>query len=108
MEKIRTPWEKGLMLICQKCHKAIQPEALTSEQNSAEVLRDYLRKELALQQAGKGIRVTISGCLNVCMANKQAVAYASTTTGTSATTTECFVMHPEQDREQLLEFLKSK
>jgi predicted metal-binding protein len=109
MEKVFTPWQKGVLLICQKCHKAIDSKSLTSEVNSAEVLRDYLRKELAQQQAGKGIRVMVSGCLNVCKAQKQAIVYAAVHEAEPGQgTTEAYTIHPEQDREQVLEFLKQK
>ena len=43
MKKEETPWSKGVVLVCTKCHKSINPSLLTEEGNAGENLKNYLK-----------------------------------------------------------------
>ena len=69
MKPFETPWSVGSMLICNKCGKAFnKPE-------NAEELKSDLRVYLKAGDNHKKIRVMVSGCLNVCISDEQAIVY---------------------------------
>ncbi|MFS4458443.1 (2Fe-2S) ferredoxin domain-containing protein [Bdellovibrio sp. HCB2-146] len=103
MKKEENPWSEGILLICTKCSKSISASELKEEGNAGENLKMFLKKSLKDSGDGKKIRVVTSSCLDVCIDDFQAVTYAST-----AGTTETMILHPEKEKEELLEFLKSK
>ena len=103
MKREEIPWSQGIALICTKCSKAISPEILTGEGHPGEKLRDFLKSALKESGEAKKIRVTISGCLDVCVKDTQAVAYID-----RDGTTEVWTMHPENDRQEMLNTLKAK
>jgi predicted metal-binding protein len=103
MKKETTPWSIAAVLICTKCHKAIKPSLLTEEGNCGENLKTFLKSKM--REAGKQneIRVMTSSCQNVCEPDTQAVTFVPVTP--SAKHTETFVLHPENEREELLNWL---
>lgn len=101
MKKESNPWQKGLVVICNKCHKAITN--LSEEGNAGENLKTYLKKSFKESGDGDKIRVVTSSCLNVCIDETQALTFAPVDG-----VTETFTVHPEQDREELLQLLRSK
>ena len=69
MKACETPWSVGSMLICNKCGKSFdQPD-------QADRLKSDLRSFLKENDSHKKIRVMVSGCLNVCDKEAQAVCY---------------------------------
>ncbi len=103
MKKEKNPWDEGILLVCTKCHKSISGSMLKEEGNSGDNLKAFLKKSLKEGGDLSKVRVVTSSCLDVCEDNFQAVTYASTTGKT-----ETFILHPEKDRQELLEFLRSK
>lgn len=71
MKKYESPWSVGSLFICNKCGKNF------TEPEMAENLKTELRSNLKSIDAHKKIRVMVSGCLNVCMAEEQAFVYQS-------------------------------
>ena len=69
MKPYETPWSIGSLLICNKCGKAFD------KPNQAEKLKSDLRVFLKEQDGHKKIRVMISGCLNICNKEEQAICY---------------------------------
>lgn len=69
MKNYDTPWTVGSVFICNKCGAAFD------KPNNAEDLKKDLRGYLKEKEAHKQIRVMVSGCLNICDKNEQAVAY---------------------------------
>lgn len=102
MKKEDNAWSEGVMMICTKCHKSIRPKLLSQEGNSAENLKMFLKKSLKEKGALSQIRVITSSCLDICIDDYQAVTYAPVNGKT-----ESFIVHPEKDREELLEYLSS-
>lgn len=103
MKHEENPWSKGVVLICTKCHKSISAKLLEEEGNSADNLKMFLKKSFKESGDSSKIRVVTSSCLDVCIDDKQAVAYAATDGRT-----ETFTIHPEKDREKFLKYLKDK
>ena len=103
MKKEETPWSDAAVLVCTKCHKSIKSSSLKEEGNCGENLKSYLKSKLKEAGKNKEIRVMTSSCLDVCEAEMQAVTY--TPVAPCARHTETFVLHPEKDRDQLLEWL---
>lgn len=103
MKKESTPWTEGVLLVCTKCHKSISPSSLQEEGNCGDNLKMYLKKKLKDEGLNSQIRVVTSSCLDVCIDEEQAVSFAST-----SGKTETFILHPEKDREELLEWLKER
>lgn len=69
MKPFETPWSVGSMLICNKCGKTFdKPE-------NADKLKSDLRVFLKESDNHKKIRVMVSGCLNVCISDEQAIVY---------------------------------
>jgi predicted metal-binding protein len=69
MKNYSTPWLVGSMMICNKCGKTFdRPE-------NAEHLKKDLRVFLKEKDANQDIRVMVSGCLNICVKDEQAVAF---------------------------------
>lgn len=103
MKKEETPWSKGVVLVCTKCHKSINPSLLKEEGNAGENLKNYLKKTFRDRGDSAKIRVVTSSCLDVCIADVQALAFAAVDGAT-----ETLVVHPEQDRNQIVSFLADK
>lgn len=103
MKKEDTPWSEGVMLICTKCHKSISSSMLKEEGNAAENLKMFLKKKMKDEGLSKKVRVITSGCLDICIDDTQAVTFAST-----HGETESFILHPEKEKEELLEWLRNK
>jgi predicted metal-binding protein len=103
MKKEDTPWSQGVLLVCTKCHKSIDASKLKEDGNAGENLKTYLKKKFKDDGDLDKIRIVTSSCLDVCIDNEQAVAYASTNGKT-----ETFILHPEKDREELYQNLKHK
>lgn len=98
-----TPWSKGVVLICTKCHKSISSKLLEEDGNSADNLKMFLKKSFKESGDNSKIRVLTTSCLDVCIDDTQAVTFASTKGAT-----ETFAIHPEKDREKLLKHLHDK
>lgn len=98
-----TPWQKAVVLVCTKCSKLIKESDLKESGNCGENLKSYLKSELREAGRGKDIRVVTSSCLDVCENNYQAVVYAPVTG-----MTKTWILHPEKDRKELLEWLATK
>lgn len=103
MKKEETPWSKGVVLVCTKCHKAINPSLLHEEGNAGENLKNFLKKTFRDRGESAKIRVVTSSCLDVCITDTQALAFA----GVDGLT-ETLTIHPEKDREEVLNFLIDK
>lgn len=103
MKKEEVSWSQGITLICTKCSKSISPEQLVEEGHPGEKLRDFLKSSLRETGDSKKIRVTVSGCLDVCVKESQALAYID-----RDGTTEVWSLHPEKDRQEILQTLRAK
>lgn len=103
MKPEKTPWSKGVVLICTKCHKAISSKLLEEEGNSGENLKNFLKKSFKDSGELSKVRVLTTSCLDVCIDDRQAVSYAAVDGET-----ETFAIHPEKDREELLKHLREK
>lgn len=69
MKTEEIPWSKGALFICSKCGKAFD------RAENAEDLKKDLRKYLKESEHHKDIRVVVSGCLDICDIDYQAVSY---------------------------------
>lgn len=69
MKTYETPWSIGSLFICNKCGKAFD------NPDQADQLKSDLRHFLKEKDGHKKIRVMVSGCLNVCDKEAQAVCY---------------------------------
>ena len=103
MKREENPWSEGILMVCTKCSKSISTSMLKEEGNAGENLKMFLKKSLKDSGDGKKIRVVTSSCLDVCIDDTQAVTYAE-----NAGAVETMVLHPEKDRDELLEYLKTK
>lgn len=103
IKKEETPWSKGVVLVCTKCHKSISSSLLKEEGNAGENLKTYLKKSFKDSGDLSKIRVITTSCLDVCIDDLQAVSFAP-----EHGKTETFTIHPEKDREEFLKLLKSK
>ncbi|KHD89897.1 MAG: hypothetical protein OM95_01085 [Bdellovibrio sp. ArHS] len=103
MKKEDNPWSKGIVLVCTKCHKAISSKNLREEGNAGENLKTFLKKSFKESGELSKIRIVTSSCLDVCIDELQALTYASVDGQT-----ETFTVHPEEDREELLNILRKK
>lgn len=97
MEKTTTPWSIGAVFICSKCGKKMgRPE-----------LADQLKDEFKgrMKQIGKGhdVRVMVSGCLDECPDDLQAVVYTPV-----EGKTETWVFDPDKERAQVLAEIEKK
>lgn len=101
MKKEETPWSEAVVLVCTKCGKSIS--SLKEEGNAGDNLKNFLKKSLKDSGDLGKVRVVTSSCLDVCIAELQAVAIAST-----HGKTETFTVHPEKDREEFLKHIKAK
>ncbi len=103
MRREKNPWSAGVVVICTKCHKSISSSLLKEDGNSADNLKMYLKK--AFKETGDldKIRIVTSSCLNVCIDDRMALAFAKTDGST-----ETYTVHPEKDREVLLNTLRQK
>jgi predicted metal-binding protein len=99
-----TKWTTGALFICDQCSKSFLPGEVKESGAPAENLKKFLKSQLKSQDLGGQIRVMTSSCLDLCEDNRQALCYLST----SGTDVESFTVHPESDREQILDFLKGK
>ena len=103
MERHENSWTTGAFFICTKCHKAIPAESLSQEGNCAENLKLYLKGRLKSEGQASQVRVMTSGCLDVCIDGTQAAVY-NDVDGQTVTLT----FHPEQEREQIYQFIQDK
>lgn len=95
MKYYETPWTVGALFICNKCGKAFD------KPDQAEKLKSDLRTFLKESDNHKKIRVMVSGCLNVCNKQEQAICYQPI-----HGTTEVFTV--EQNYDKALKDLKNK
>lgn len=102
IKKEESPWSEAVVMVCTKCHKAISPQLLTEEGNAGEGLKNFLKRSLRESGHGPKVRVVTSSCLDVCIDDLQAISIAKIDGGT-----ECFTLHPEKDREQILKVLQN-
>lgn len=104
MKKTEIKWQKGIMMVCTACQKkTLNGVELKLEGNAGENLKSYLKNEMIQLGHGKTIRVITSSCLDVCEKGAQAVSYCPVDGKT-----EVYTLHPEMDKDSLLEFLKNK
>jgi hypothetical protein len=73
------PWKRGLVLVCQECDGAATAKP-------SEVL--HAAKRVARSEGRKQIRVTGSGCLDVCPSRATALAVSVDGTSTSCVVVE--------------------
>lgn len=105
VEKQKTAWSDAVVLICEKCGKSLDGLKLKEDGNASENMKKYLKSQMKERGHGKQIRVINSGCLDICIKNKVAISYNPTDTSKHAQQT--FTVHPEEDREQILNYLIS-
>ncbi|UOE99907.1 (2Fe-2S) ferredoxin domain-containing protein [Bdellovibrio reynosensis] len=103
MKQEENPWSKGIVLICTKCSKSISTKSLKEDGNTADNLKMYLKKSFKDSGDGGKVRVVTSSCLDLCIDETQAVTYC----GVDGIT-ETFAIHPEEDREKILQYLRNK
>lgn len=104
MEKQTTKWTMGALLICERCGKSFIPGTLKEPGEPAENLKKYLKSQLKDQGLSGDIRVMTSSCLGICEDNKQALTYLPS----AGPGVETYTVHPEEDREVILDYLKGK
>lgn len=99
MKTHEIPWAIGSMLICNKCGKSFdQPD-------QAEQLKSDLRGFLKEKDDHKKIRVMVSGCLNVCDKEAQAICYQPNQGSTEVFTVD---QNFDKSRKELKTFLQNK
>lgn len=103
MKKEETQWSDAAVFVCTKCHKTMDPSLLSEEGNCGENLKNFLKAKMREAGKGKAIRVMTSSCLDICEPNTQAVTF--TPVAPCARHTETFVLHPEKDREEFLNWI---
>jgi len=103
IEKQETAWSEAVVLICEKCGKSLEGLKLKEDGNASENLKKYLKSQMKERGHGKQIRVVNSGCLDICIKNEVAVSYNPV--DTTKHRQETFTVHPEHDREDILNFL---
>lgn len=103
VEKQKNAWSEAVVMVCEKCGKSLDGLKLKEEGNAAENLKKYLKSQLKERGYGKEIRVVTSSCLDICIKNEVAVSYCPVDTNKHPQQT--FTVHPEQDREQILNYL---
>ena len=101
MKSSELTWKTGALFICTKCGKSISKDLVQNQIDAAEDLKKYLKDKLKEKGLAKEIRVMTSSCLDICMPNAQAISYISNTV-------ENFILNPEKDRDQILQFLVKK
>ena len=69
MKIFDTPWTSGSLLICNKCGKSF------GRTENADLLKFDLKSYLKETENHKKIRVMVSGCLDVCQKEEQAVVF---------------------------------
>jgi predicted metal-binding protein len=106
VEKQDTPWSDAVLMICEKCGKSLDDLKLEESGNASENLKKYLKGQMKDHGLNKNIRIVNSSCLDVCIKNAVAISYNPVDTKTHAQQT--FTVHPEQDRQQILNFLLKK
>ena len=103
LKREENPWTEGIVMVCTKCAKSISSKSLKEEGNAGENLKTYLKKSFKETGDLSKIRIVTSSCLDVCIDETQAVTYAST-----GGETVTFIVHPEEDRKELLNLLRDK
>lgn len=99
MKTYDIPWSVGSMLICNKCGKSFE------RPDQADQLKSELRSILKENDDHKKIRVMVSGCLNVCDKEAQAICYQP-----NQGSTEVFTVDKNFDKsvKELKNFLQKK
>lgn len=92
-----TPWSVGALFICSKCGKAFD------RPDQAEELKSDLRKYLKEKDQHKQIRVMVSGCLNICDKNFQAVCYSPVHGATQVMTVDKDFERANQEIKKILD-----
>ena len=69
MKIFDTPWTSGSLLICNKCGKSF------GRTENADLLKFDLKSYLKETESHKKIRVMVTGCLDVCQKDEQAVVF---------------------------------
>ncbi len=103
LKREENPWSEGIVMVCTKCAKSISSKTLKEEGNAGENLKTFLKKSFKETGDLSKIRIVTSSCLDVCIDETQAVTYAST-----GGETMTFIVHPEEDRKELLNLLRDK
>lgn len=103
MKKEETPWSQAIVMVCAKCGKSINSKSLEDPANVADNLKMYLKKSFKETGDLDKIRIVTSSCLDVCIDEYQAVSIAKT-----GGQTETWIMHPEIEKKELLEYLREK
>jgi predicted metal-binding protein len=103
MKREENPWSEAIVMVCTKCAKSISSKSLKEEGNAGENLKTFLKKSFKETGDLSKIRVVTSSCLDVCIDETQAVTYAAVGGDTITLT-----VHPEEDRKELLNFLRDK
>ena len=103
LKREENPWSEGIVMVCTKCAKSISSKTLKEEGNAGENLKTFLKKSFKETGDLSKIRFVTSSCLDVCIDETQAVTYAST-----GGETMTFIVHPEEDRKELLNLLRDK
>lgn len=103
MKKTQCPWSRALVSVCTKCHNAIEPAELSQEGNAGENLKNFLKARMRTEGHAGAVRVVNSSCLALCPIGEQAVVI-HTHNGPG----EIIALHPEKDREELVEVIKAK
>jgi predicted metal-binding protein len=103
VEKQKTAWSDAVVMICEKCGKSLDDLKLKEDGNASENLKKYLKGQMKELGHGKRIRVINSSCLDICQKNKVAISYNPV--DTTQHQQQIFTVHPEEDRQQVLNYL---
>lgn len=104
MKSYEKTWTTGALFICTKCGQSISADSLSESGSVSENLKNYLKSEIKKSGLAENIRVMTSSCLNICEEQTQAVAYIPT----EGQGQQNFILHPEKDKQELLDFLKKQ
>lgn len=100
MKSADCTWSKALVGVCTRCHEAIDQKSLAQAGNAGENLKDFLKASLRTKGHAGAIRVVNTSCLGLCPAGEQAVVVHE-----HKQIGKMLVVHPENDRGELLEQL---
>jgi predicted metal-binding protein len=100
MKHANCPWSKTFVGVCIRCHEGLDHQMLSMEGNAGENLKNFLKAQMRVLGHAGEVRVVTTSCLALCPLAQQAVVVAK-----NGETPKMYALHPEKDREELLEHL---
>ncbi len=102
MEVVKSPWNKGAFLICEKCGR--RDDGCDVGKDFAEDQKKKFKARLREEGLGKDIRVLTSSCLSLCPDNAYVAGWAPTKDDEFS----LIVFDPKKELETVYQWLKSK